>query len=88
MATTVEITEEVDTYLDIQYTPDSREEPMGLLSWITLLAGLLLDWRVLSYPCLGTPQAFRDLPDDQASMGVPPHEEEISPMGYCRVSCR
>jgi len=39
-------------------------------------------------PRVITPQALSDLPDDQASMGVPAHEEETSPMGYCRVSYR
>ena len=52
------------------------------------LAGFLLDRRTLSYPDFGTPQASRDLLDDQASMGVPLHEEESSPTGYRRVSYR
>ena len=43
---------------------------------------------MLSYPDLGTPQASRDLLDDQASMGVPFHEEESSPTGYRKVSYR
>lgn len=76
-----------NTYLDIQQIFDSPEKTMILLSykisWI-----LLPDFRILSHPRVRTPQALSDLPDDQASMGVPAHEEEISPMGYCRVSYR
>lgn len=52
------------------------------------LAGFLQDCRRRSYPSLVTPQAFRALSDDQASMGVPPHKEATSPMGYCSVSYR
>lgn len=76
-----------NTYLDIQQILDSPEKTIVLLSykisWI-----FLPDFRILSYPRAGTPQALSDLPEDHASMGVPPHEEDISPMGYCRTSYR
>lgn len=52
------------------------------------LAGFSPEWWMLFYPYLGTPQAFSDLSDDQASIGVPAQEEAISPTGYCRVSYR
>ena len=76
-----------NTYLYIQLIFDFPKETVILLSQ-NFLAGFLLDQRTLSYPDLGTPQASRDLLDDQASMGVPFHEEESSPTGYRRVSYR